>query len=209
MIKQNGLSGLNDQARDIATISAECGCRQTEIIDLGPRDIHLDHDIPHVQLRLVTDGEHKRQIKNSVSKRPVVLLGAALECMRRHPNGFPRYRGKEGYSATVNAYMRENELFPKPEEGETRHYTIGCTRHTFENRMIHAKMSNEERAFLMGHSIGQVRNRPVYGSMPDLKMRAVFQEMVSFATVKWAPRPIAVLRDEVDRLASELGFRVR
>ena len=208
LINQKGLDGLNSEARDISTISAECGSRQTEIYDLPPGDVHLDHAIPHVMLQVVEDAEFKRQLKNSASKRPVVLLGAALEAMKRHPEGFARYRGKEGYSAAVNSYMRENNLFPAVPEGETGKFTISCTRHTFEDRMGFAKMTNEERAYLMGHSIGKIRGRPVYGSKPDLQMRALYQEMVSFPTVNWKPRPITVLRKEIDNLASALGFRV-
>jgi hypothetical protein len=208
LINQEGLGGLNIQARDISTISAECGSRQTEVYDLPPSDIHLDHEIPHIQLKVVEDSEFKRQLKNSSSKRPVVLLGAALDAMKRHPEGFSRYRGKEGYSGAVNSYMRENDLFPAIPEGEVGKFTLSCTRHTFEDRMGRAKMTNEERAYLMGHSIGKIRGRPVYGSEPDLQVRALYQEMVSFPTDLWEPRSIKVLREEIDRVASELGFRV-
>lgn len=208
LINQEGLDGLNIQARDISTISAECGSRQTEVFDLPPGDIHLDHEIPHIQLKVVEDSEFKRQLKNSASKRPVVLLGAALDAMKRHPEGFSRYRGKDGYSGAVNSYMRENDLFPAIPKGEAGKFTLSCTRHTFEDRMGYAKMTNEERAYLMGHSIGKIRGRPVYGSEPDLQMRALYQEMVSFPTDLWEPRSIKVLREEIDRVASELGFRV-
>ncbi len=208
LIEQEGLDGLNSQARDIASISAECGGRQSEIFDVPPSDIYLNHPIPHIQLQIVLDPEFKRELKNAASKRPVVLLGVALEVMKRHPNGFSRYRGKDGYSAAVNKYMRQNNLFPPTPDGQTGKYTMSCTRHTFEDRMVYAKMTNEERAYLMGHSIGNIRGRPVYGSTPDLKMRALYQEMVSFPTDRWQPRPIAELREEIDRLATELGFRV-
>jgi len=208
IIDQVGLGGLNVEARDIATIAAASGSRQTEVIDLPPSDIHLNHDIPHFQIQVVTDERFKRQIKNVASKRPVILLGAALEAMCRHPEGFPRYRGTDSYSATVNSHLRDKDLFPKLPKGETGKYTIGCTRHTFEDQMSNAKMSNEERAYLMGHSIGKIRGRPVYGSEPDLRVRAIYQEMVSFPTENWKPRSISALRQELDRMAEELGFRV-
>lgn len=209
LIDQEGLDRLNAEARDILTISADTGCRQTEIYDVPPSDIHLDHAIPHLKLKVTKDAEFKRQLKNSASKRAVILLGAALDAMQRHPQGFARYRGREGYSATVNSYMRENKLFPDVSEEQIGKFTISCTRHTFEDRMGFAKMTNEERAYLMGHSIGKIRGRPVYGSEPDLRLRALYQEMVSFPTEKWEPRPIAVLRTEIDRLGEELGFRVK
>ncbi|MGR3631601.1 MAG: DUF6538 domain-containing protein [Limimaricola soesokkakensis] len=208
IIDRNGMEGLNDEAQDIAVISAETGCRQAEIIDLPPEDIHLDHEIPHVEIRVVAEGENKRQIKNKASKRTVVLLGAALEAMRRHPEGFPRYRGKEVYSNTVNKYFRKNDLFPVKLDGQNVRFSMGCTRHTFEDRMIAAKMTNEERAYLMGHSIGSVRGRPVYGSEPDLKLRALLQEIVSFPVEGWKPRSINEIRAAMDALLKENGFRV-
>ncbi len=208
IIDQIGLDGLNPQARDIATVAAECGSRQTEVYDMPPGDIHLDHVIPHLQVKIVVSGEYKRQLKNAASKRPVILLGSALEAMRRNPSSFPNYRGKAGFSGTVNKYFNDNQLVPKLHDGEDGKYSLGCTRHTFEDRMKYAKMPNEERAYLMGHSIGKVRGRPVYGSNPDLRMRVLYQEMVSFPTASWTPRPILFLREEIDRLATALGFRV-
>ncbi|NIY80371.1 hypothetical protein HCZ23_12940 [Celeribacter sp. HF31] len=208
LIDQNGLEGLNEQARDIATISAECGCRQSEIFDLPPDAIHLDHEFPHIQLAPESSGKYKRQIKNAASKRPVMLHGAALEAMKRHPKGFDRYRGKKTYPGTVNNYLKDRKLFPEVADGMAGKYTLSCTRHTFEDRMTKAKMTNEERAYLMGHSVGAVRGRPVYGSMPDLELRALYQEMVAFPTASWSPRSIQTLRAEIDRLAEEQGFRV-
>lgn len=208
LIDQFGLEELNEQARDIATISAECGCRQSEIIDLPPSAIHLDHECPHIQLIPTNTGEYKHQLKNAASKRPVVLLGAALEAMKRHPDGFDRYRGKKTYSGTVNKYLKDRKLFPEVPAGEAGKYTLSCTRHTFEDRMVKAKMTNEERAYLMGHSVGAVRGRPVYGSMPDLELRALYQEMVAFPTARWLPRSIQTLRAEIDALAKRNSFRV-
>ncbi len=209
LIDQEGLEALNAEARDIATISAETGARQSEIYDIPHQDIHLDDVIPHIVIQMKREGGDCRQIKNGASKRVIVLQGAALDAMRRHPNGFPRYRGKDCYSNAVNKLFRDNGFFPTdPSDGEGN-YTIGCTRHTYEDRMIAAKFSNEERAFMMGHSIQAVRDRPEYGSRPDLKMRALMQEMVSFPTPTWTPRSIAEIRDEMDQLAEAEGFRVR
>lgn len=86
------LDGLNDEAKAILTVCAETGCRQTEIYDLSPSSIQLNADVPHIMVR-VEDGEHQREIKNKSSRRPVVLVGAALEAMKKFPEGFPRYRG--------------------------------------------------------------------------------------------------------------------
>jgi hypothetical protein len=71
-----------------------------------------------------------------------------------------------------------------------------------------AKMSNEARAYLMGHSIGKVPGRPVHGNSLDLTVRALLQEMVLFLSANWEPWPITELRSEIDRIAEDQGFRV-
>ena len=68
-------------------------------------------------------------MKNPHSARHVPLVGVALAAARRHPQGFPRYRGKSSYSATVNTYLRENALMPSAD------HTIGGVRHTWESRL--------------------------------------------------------------------------
>lgn len=206
IIDQKGLDGLNDEAKAIAIITAESGARQSEIYDVAPSDIFLEAEVPHMRIRMVEEGDDKRQIKNEASERLIVLQGAAFEAMRKHPEGFPRYRGKGSYSATVNNYIKDRGLFPEAPDGQK--YTIGCTRHTYEDRMVAANMTNEERAFMMGHSIGSVRGRPVYGSKPELQVRALLQEMVAFPTDTWQPRSHKRLRREIARISEAHGFRI-
>ncbi|GGB93865.1 integrase [Marivita lacus] len=199
------LEPFNQEASDIAIVAAVCGCRASEIYDLPAEDIHLDDPIPHLSVRVVLEGPDVREIKGASSKRDIVLLGPALDAMRRHPKGFPRYRGKASYSGNVNNFLRENRLFPElPADSEGK-FVISGTRHSFEDRMKVAKILNEERAFMMGHSIGKVRGRPVYGSKLALPLRALYQEMITFPTESWVPRPRAFLRKEIDRLLEEQG----
>jgi len=199
------LEPFNQEASDIAIVAAVCGCRASEIYDLPAEDIHLDHPIPHLRVRIVVDGPDAREIKGASSKREIVLLGPALDAMRRHPTGFPRYRGKASYSGNVNNFLRDNGLFPKLPEGNDGKFVISGTRHSFEDRMIAAKIGNEERAFMMGHSIGKVRGRPVYGSSLSLPLRALFQEMITYPSETWEPRPRTLLWAEIDRLLEEEG----
>lgn len=165
----------------------------------------MDHEIPHISLRIVLEGPDRRELKGQSSTRKVVLLGAALAAMKRNPEGFSGYRGKANYSGPVNGYLRDNALFPAAPAGETRRHVISGLRHSFEDRMIDAGIANEERAYLMGHSIGRVRGRPVYGTALDLPLRALFQEMASFPDEDWSPRPVQVLQAEVDRIMKERG----
>ncbi|MBY6157460.1 DUF6538 domain-containing protein [Pseudooceanicola nitratireducens] len=208
LIQGRILAGYCEQASDIAIIAAVTGCRLAEIYDLPASDIHLDHEVPHILLQAAQDGPDRRQLKTGSSKRPVVLLGPALEAMRRNPQGFSRYRGNANFSGVVNKYLRDNDLFPQPPEGADRGYVLSGIRHSFEDRMIAAKIGNEERAFLMGHSIGKVRGRPVYGSGLDLASRALLQEMVAFATPTWSPRSVAELWSEIDKLLEENKHRL-
>jgi hypothetical protein len=206
VIRGEGLEGLNSQARAIAVVAAETGTRQTEVFDLPASDIHLDGPIPHMMLRIVAEGPDRRLLKNKASKRPVVLLGASLAAMRAHPNGFATYCGKATYPGTINKHMRDHRLFPKLPQGETRSYKMSGTSHSFEDRLKGAGIRNEERAYMMGHSVGKILGRPVYGSELDLRMRALLQEMVSFRTDDWTPRPTEDLWIEGKKLADELGF---
>ncbi len=156
--------GTNDEARDILLISVETGCRQSEICDLPPEAIVLDHPIPHLRLRF-EEGENRREIKNTSSVREVPLVGVALAAAKRHPDGFPRYRGKSTYSATMNQYMRNNGLLPSPG------HTIGGVRHTWESRILAETKRMDVSGEMMGHSVKQIRKRPVYGDATPLEKR--------------------------------------
>lgn len=208
IIRDRVLEELSCQASDIAIIATVTGCRHSEIYDLPAEDIHLDGPISYFEIRTVTSGSSKRQIKNKVSARRVVLLGPALDAMRRNPRGFDQYRGKANFSGPVNAFLRERGLFPQLPEGREGRFVISGTRHSFEDRMRAAKIGNEERAFLMGHSVAEVRGRPVYGSTLDLPVRALLQEMVAFPSETWMPRPIADLWAEIDVILREQGYRI-
>jgi len=163
--------GTNDEARDILLISVETGCRQSEICDLPPEAIVLDHPFPHLRLKF-EEGENRREIKNTSSVREVPLVGVALAAAKRHPDGFPRYRGKSGYSATMNNYLRNNGLLPSPD------HTIGGVRHTWESRILAETKRIDISGEMMGHSVKQIRNRPVYGDATPLAKRHALSKKV-------------------------------
>jgi hypothetical protein len=154
----DALSGLNDEARDILLISIETGCRQNEIYNLPASAIRLEDPIPHLRIahELSENPEERREVKNLPSHREIPLVGVALAAAKRHPEGFPRYRNKSSYSASVNKYLRNNGLLP---EG----VTIGGTRHSWEGRMKRAGYEMDDRGELMGHSLKARRGREVYG----------------------------------------------
>ncbi len=51
MVGSGAFEGINDEAIDILQISIETGCRQSEISNLPPHTIVLDHPIPHLQIQ--------------------------------------------------------------------------------------------------------------------------------------------------------------
>lgn len=198
------MAGLNEEARDITMIAAEVGARQSEIHDLPPDAFRLDHPIPHILIRneepeVQPDGTRVggRQIKNIHSTRQVALVGYALEAARRHPRGFQRYLGKRTFSATVNKFLRENKLFPKPPSPEDK-YTLGGTRHSFESRLKSARLHSDDRGEMMGHSITSERNRALYGDSMPLEVRVLIAKLISFGDAV-SPEEREAARMELDR----------
>ncbi len=203
LLNFEAIAGLNDEARDIAIIIGETGTRASEVYDMPEEHIFLDAAVPHFLIKVEEEGDQQRQVKNTWSIRKVPLIGHALEAMKRHPKGFPRYRGNANYSNAINKYLRERGLFPG------KGLTIRALRHTFETRLRRAGVENEERAQLMGHSLRQLRGREVYGDETKLRIRALYLELIAFPTDGWAPRSHSEIHAEIDRLLEEEGFRIR
>ncbi|HEY9038141.1 MAG TPA: hypothetical protein VIN05_04270 [Roseovarius sp.] len=67
LIKDRVLEALEQEASDIAIISAIGGSRASEIYDVPAADIHLDHPIPHIKFRIVLDGPERRELKSKAS----------------------------------------------------------------------------------------------------------------------------------------------
>lgn len=169
------LDGMNAEERDILLISIETGCRQSEIHDLPSSSFHLYGDLPHFVIEHVAPSEEGegREVKNNQSIRKVPLVGLALAAARRHPTGFPRYRGTSNYSGVVNKYLRANNLVP---EG----VTAGGLRHTWETRMKKAGYATDDRGELMGHSRKGRRGRESYGDAMTLAERFEIVREVAF-----------------------------
>lgn len=162
ILKPGALAGLNDEARGILLVLIETGARMGEIANLTPGTIVLHGKVPHINIEPREDPDDPREIKTTSSIRSVPLIGVALAAMKRHPNGFPRYKDKETVlSNTLNKYFRDNELFP------TESHTIYSLRHAFEDRMKNAGLDHELRRILMGHSI----DRPDYGEGGSMEWR--------------------------------------
>ncbi|WP_348640944.1 integrase [Mesorhizobium sp. B2-4-17] len=155
------LATLNDEARGIVLAFAETGARPSELANLHSGVIHLDHEVPHISIEPRDDPNDPREIKTASSVRKVPLVGVALEVFKKHPEGFPRYKDREAsLSALLNKHFETHGLFP------TDKHTVYSLRHSFEDRMKNARLDEELRRMLMGHTI----DRPKYGEGGDMKM---------------------------------------
>lgn len=154
ILKQGVLDGLNIEARCIMLAMINTGARPSEIAGLLPEHIRLDGKVPYISIEPVG-----RQLKNHQSKRQIPLTGVSLEAIKTCPHGFPTYRGKDTFSATINKFMRSNRLM------ESDQHVLYSLRHSFEDRMIAGEFDDRMRRQLFGHKL----DREKYGKGPTLE----------------------------------------
>ena len=158
IMKPGMFDGLNEDATLIIYAMIETGCRPSEIANLLPENIVLDHEVPYLQIRHRGD----RKLKSNSSVRDIPLIGISLEAFKKAPQGFPRYRDKsDNLSALLLKAFRARDLFPTPDH---RIYSI---RHSYEKRMLEAGIDYGLRCLLMGHH----NKRPSYGDGGSLEYR--------------------------------------
>jgi integrase len=161
IMKPGALAGMNDEARHIVLITIETGARPIELRYLRAERIKLADKVPHILVEPSFDPDEPHEVKTVSSVRRIPLVGVALEAMKLHPDGFPRYRDNGGtLSQTVNSFLKENKLQPTGKE------TLYSFRHTFEDRLKEGRVDDELRKILMGHAI----DREMYGSGGSLKL---------------------------------------
>jgi integrase len=157
LLAPRALDGLNEEARAILIVMINTGARPSEIAALNEAYIHLQTNVPHIQIE--PDGRH---IKAERSRRKIVLTGASLEAMRQFPEGFPRYKKSSAtLSATVNKFLRKNALLETPD------HTLYSLRHAFEDRMLAAGIDDRIRRDILGHRL----TREQYGAGATLVMQ--------------------------------------
>ena len=158
LLADGALSGLNPEARLVLCTLMETGCRPSEIVNLRPENIVLDHDVPHLRIRPTEN----RKLKSKSSSRDIPLMGVSLEAMKLATRGFPKYRDKETLlSNTLMKFFKANNLLETPDH---RVYSL---RHAFEKRMQEAELDYGLRCILMGHH----NTRPSYGDGGSLVYR--------------------------------------
>jgi integrase len=176
ILADGALNGLNDEARDVVYIVMETGARPSEIVNLTKARIVLDANIPHI--RIQAEG---RLLKTDHSERDIPLVGLALEAMKRHRNGFPRYFDKgSNLSAVLMKYFKSRELLPTPK------HSVYSFRHAFKDRLKAVEAPEELIDELMGHSTG----KPKYGDGYGLKLKRKYIQAIAL-TPDAAGTPVA------------------
>ncbi|MEO8683444.1 MAG: DUF6538 domain-containing protein [Devosia sp.] len=156
------LGRLGVEARAILLSTIETGARPSETCNLLPSMIRVNAEVPHLAFEEREDPDDPRELKSAASIRVVPLVGIALEIFKLFPSGFPHFREREELaSASINKYMRNNGLMPTPK------HTLYGLRHSLEDRMKEADLSDDLRRMLLGHRI----DREEYGIGGSLKWR--------------------------------------
>ena len=133
---------LNPEARRIIYLIVETGLRISEACALKREAIHLDGDIPYIEVL-----DDHRDTKTLGSVRSVPLVGVALLAMRAQPDGFPRYCDKaDSCSALINKTLTNLKLRP----GGPRQ-TLYSLRHTIVDRLKAVEAPNDIQEDMLGH----------------------------------------------------------
>jgi integrase len=175
ILAPGALDGLNEEAKDVVYIVMETGCRPSEIVNLSKSRIKLDAEIPHI--RVEAEG---RLLKTEHSERDIPLVGLALEAMKRHPNGFPRYLDNgDNLSATLMKHFKKNKLLPKVSEDtplkKRPKYGVYSFRHSLKDRLKAVECPEEMIDELMAHANG----KPKYGDGYGLKLKARYIQSIA------------------------------
>ena len=157
---------MNDECQLFIYAMADTGARVAELVGLEDEDIFLFDDVPYIKIRK----NAMRSLKTPQSERDIPLVGAALVAFKELKGGFVRYRGKSDLiSATINKYLRENNLIPSD-----RH-SLYSLRHSFEDRLTAVEPPDKVQAALMVHKYV----RPKYGHGPSLEQKKLWLDKIA------------------------------
>ncbi|CFX45838.1 Integrase [Candidatus Filomicrobium marinum] len=167
ILADGALDALHPEARRVVFVMANTGLRPSEIVNLRPSHIHLDADVPHLEIK-----PEGRKLKTNDSERVMPLMGCALEAMKLQPKGFPRYFDKGAtLSANINKFFRNHGMRPTPA------HSLYSLRHSFEDRLTALDPPDKIIATLMGHK----HQRPKYGKGPTLEHLQGWLDRIAFA----------------------------
>jgi len=175
ILAPGALDALNDEARDVVYIVMETGCRPSEIVNLTKARIKLGGDLPFI--RVEAEG---RLLKTEHSERDIPLVGMALEAMKRHPAGFPRYFDKgDSLSAAIMKHFKSHNLLPAVGEDvpvkKRPKYGNYSFRHSLKDRLKAVECPEEMIDEIVGHATG----KPKYGDGYGLKLKAKYLNAIA------------------------------
>ncbi|WP_171052579.1 site-specific integrase [Ruegeria sediminis] len=160
------VSGMRKRLKDNARTPAQrhlwgllvgTGCRLAEVTGLEVRDVVLDHEVPHLDIR--PNGVRSLKTKASVRKVPLVgkALEAATEAVRERKGAaageplFPAYAKPRGADSASQALMKHMRLLT-----ENKKHTVHSCRHLMKDKLRIAGVQQVVQGMILGHALGGV-----------------------------------------------------
>lgn len=84
---------LLEEVKAFLLLSQNTGLGIKELAQMAPEDVVLEGDCPHLKIR---KNKFRNYLKTKEREREIPLIGAALEAMKRFPNGFTEYTDERG-----------------------------------------------------------------------------------------------------------------
>ena len=150
----HALTHLNQEAQIIGQIMIQTGCRTMEAGGMLVKDLKLDTNVPHIQIKF----NRFRKLKTQNSFRDVPLVGIALDLVRDYhakldatsPDDplFPRYGrdgGMDAISALLNGVIRRRLLV------SDKNLVAYSTRHTMKDKLRALRTPEDIQHRILGH----------------------------------------------------------
>lgn len=175
-VRQRLSASAGEELRRIWRMLEGTGCRLGEVTGLLVSDVMLADKRPYLNLIF----HPHRRLKNAGSVRRVPLIGDALaaakEAVKAAGDGeflFPSYGHERGADAASQALMKHVRAVT-----EDRKVVIHSLRHTMEDRLIVAKVSDFDRNLVLGHSQRGMADR--YGGA-EARLEAAYRAVKAAA----------------------------
>ena len=168
LLADGALDQLEPQARAIFLAMVNTGARPSELANLMPAHIFLDHEYPHIVVT-TEERDDDRELKSENAERKIPLVGISLKAMLDYPLGFPLYHDNPSLSDITNSYLTKHGL------RETPKHVAYSLRHSFESRLRRSSIDERIRSELFGHQYF----REKYGE-PELDELTQALQLIAF-----------------------------
>lgn len=163
-----------DDLRLIIALISDTGMRLSEAVGLRRDDLVLDHEFPHVDLKV----NEARRLKTSSSTRKIPLIGTSLQAATaihiksENTFCFPNYAGN-GFCKTNSASAAANKWIKKIAGSDS---VIHGLRHSFRDRLRNKEVPTEVIDQLGGWSFSSIGQS--YGEGYNLKVLQKYIERI-------------------------------